>query len=423
MTGYAAAFLRWRDRRVDGERLLLILFWMLPILAVCLSLSVTGLLAVLAVWALLLPTVRREAARLLREPAAWAVLAYLLWYAITTIWSPLPGEGLWLIARTVLVSLSGLVLLALLLSVDAPAAQRLLGVVAWSGLLFVALFVGGMVICNWLPNIGLPNFWHGDRVCTRTALWRAAPQLAILAVPFAVAVATRFGKVAAALLLAVAAVAVSLHDRDINFIALLLAALAFAAVLATGRVGARICGAAMALWILAAPTAIGVVHDGLRDRMPELPPSWQQRVYIWDQTLALIAEAPIAGKGNGFTEAFRDVRGPEVPIYHMGIVEPWVLSFLNPHSIPLHMRVETGIVGALLLAGSMLLLVWRLTPRTASRLQLAAGMAVLAGWIAVCSVGQSPTGTWWVTTTWVATLVTAAVLRGIAPPGHEAADA
>lgn len=103
---------------------------------------------------------------------------------------------------------------------------------------------------------------------------------------------------------------------------------------------------AVALYLALAPLLI----PPLLALLPagRLPDSWQMRVQIWEHALSLVREKPIAGWGLG---AARELNKPigDLNGQAFGILP------LHPHSWSLHVWIETGAIGACLLAATVAL--------------------------------------------------------------------
>lgn len=412
----------WRDRFdrwFAPEILIAAMIWAIPVVAIVASLGNSLVLGLVAAAALTQRAVRAGARRLVASPVGWAALAYLGWYLVTAAWSPLPVHGVRAVLEAMLIAAGGTLLLALLLGAPERLQRRYLTLVAVSGLAFVVAFVVGMSLCHWLPLPPAMDFSGENRVCARDALWRSSPLLGLVALPYALAIRRRFGWPAALAFAAIVAAGLAAHFRFAGFLAFAVALCSFLLVWVTGWIGARLTGLLIAIWILLAPAAFAMLlaSPDFQAKLPELPQSWQERSFIWTRSLELIDEAPILGKGTGFVKSFSNVRGAEVIIYRVNGPEPWTLRFYDAHSNWINLRLETGIVGALLLAALVVAIAFRITATSRDRLTMALGTALLAGVAAVGTIGLNPIYDWWLTTIWSGILLTAAASLGARSAG------
>lgn len=417
----------WRDRFdrwFAPEILIAVMIWSIPVVAIVASIGNSLVLGLAAAAALTQRTVRDGARRLAASPVAWAALAYLGWYLVTAAWSPLPVYGVRAVLEAALIAAGGTLLLALLLGAPERLQRRYLTLLAVSGLAFVAAFLAGMSLCHWLPLPPTIPFADEERLCVRGALWRSSPLLGLAALPYAVAIRRRFGWPACLAFAAIAAGGLAAHFRFAGFLAFAVALIAFFVVWTTGRTGARLIGLLIAIWIVLAPGAFATMlaSPDFQAKLPELPESWQERAFIWTRSLELIAEDPILGQGSGFAKSFSNVKGAEVIIYRVNGPEPWTLRFIDAHSNWLNLRLETGIVGALLLAALVVAIVLRIAAPSRDRLTMALGTALLAGVAAVGSFGLHPIYDWWLTTIWSGILLTAAASLGTRSAGRAGAE-
>jgi O-antigen ligase len=402
----------WRDpERLVGGTLIV-----LPLLALAVPRSLTVLIAVAGLLALTLPAVRRRALRLAATPAGMAAIGLYVWYVVSSAWAPPSDAGLWgghTPVRPGLLVLLGIALVAAVQEVAADRHRRLLGWVAWCGIVMLALFGLGMAGCFWIPQRFLPALWEGQRSCDPEALWHAAPVVAILAAPLGVAIWRRFGWRLLLPLAVVAAVGLGLHFRAIARGAAIVGLLSFVLVLVGGRrIGIAI-AALVALWVLAAPFVMGelIGNAALAERIHRLPLSWQERTIIWGTTIGQIEETPILGRGAGFSRYFRTVKRPPITLYTAaGPVYP-PSEFRDPHSVVLHVWVETGAVGAVIFAGGLFALGLAAARRPASRAAVAASIGALAAWFAFATVAWSMADSLSVATAWSCLVVAAALLR------------
>ena len=126
-----------------------------------------------------------------------------------------------------------------------------------------------------------------------------------------------------------------------------------------------------------------LVLPGLIDAMPDswraaMPPSFEWRLQIWSYTGDLIRQQPWFGYG---LDASRPLNG-EAEVFALGSLHNVEALPMHPHNATLHIWLETGAVGATLLAGVLV----ALGGRIAAAQQLSRLQAVGVAWIVVVYV-------------------------------------
>jgi O-antigen ligase len=414
MSGVWAAADRLHLR--DPVRLAAVLLLGLPVVAILASRGLVPLLVGVGLAALAIPAARREAGRLLGRPPALLLIAYAAWFTVTIAWAPELGAALQAAVPAALTYAFGFAALAAIGAVPPAQRPRLETCLAWAGLVFAGLHVAGMTACFWLPAGTLPAFAEAGRTCDEFALWRATPVLAILAVPFGVAVWRHFGRAVFAIVAVVVVITIASHFRDTAVLALAVGAAAFVVVRLGGRPALAICAALASLWILVAPLGVAaVINNPAVDRLlQQAPVGWQQRVYIWRTTIAQIAERPLGGHGIGFSKVYSRVVGPDfiATTPHGPVSLP--SAYRDPHSTVLHIWLEAGDVGALLFAGALFALLLAVSRRPVPRSHLGAAGAAVAAWLVIADTDLAPWDPWWIATAWLCAAVVAA-LQASAP--------
>ncbi|MBI1263491.1 MAG: hypothetical protein GC187_01995 [Alphaproteobacteria bacterium] len=163
---------------------------------------------------------------------------------------------------------------------------------------------------------------------------------------------------AALFLLAASAIAASGFGVEANIVALAGGLVAMAFALRWPRATLVVILAGSALAVLASPLIMGALVALIPDSVAErLPLSWHWRLEIWSYALERIAQQPVLGQGLDAGRTLSEtvmLRGMEIE--RMPI---------HAHHAGLHIWMETGAIGALLAAGSLLALArsaWRAAP-------------------------------------------------------------
>ena len=184
---------------------------------------------------------------------------------------------------------------------------------------------------------------------------------------------------------------------------------------------ARAMAVGLALMVLAGPPLLAAALARGPD-LSALPPSAAHRVLIWDFTLARIEDRPWLGWG---MDASRSLPGSQdtfdsATLERFGLTSPeernlfgQVMSrlSLHPHNAALHIRLETGLVGAVLAAALLATLAFGLaaTPAIAP-----AGLGVLASGIVTGFLSFGVWQPWWVATLMLMAVTFVALRRNAA---------
>jgi peptidoglycan/LPS O-acetylase OafA/YrhL/O-antigen ligase len=179
----------------------------------------------------------------------------------------------------------------------------------------------------------------------------------------------------AALVLAGEGWAVMHRDVEAALLAPLLAAGCIVVTRLLPRNGFRVLAVGLALAILTAPVTFKIVS---RDGDPYTAvTSQEQRLAIWQRTIAVIEQRPIEGNGLGVLRTMRDR-------ISTGAFKGELFIPNHPHNMALELWAETGAIGAGLLAIAIVLAGFRL-PAPAALGRAAPRIAGLVG--AVSAVG------------------------------------
>lgn len=123
-----------------------------------------------------------------------------------------------------------------------------------------------------------------------------------------------------------------------------------------------------------------------------------------------IAERPLIGYGAGFHRYLREIEGPRVTLYDEGKPKVIALSYHHPHSTFLQVWLETGGVGAVLLAACFAAFWRRLLRAGLSRVDLALAAAVVTSWFVISATDFDPWETRWVAGQLTMLVVTATII-------------
>ncbi|MDX2275841.1 MAG: O-antigen ligase family protein [Hyphomonadaceae bacterium] len=314
-----------------------LLFWIMPAASAAGALALAPLLALCgaigAPW--------RFGGRI---PLAYALLlAAAAWAALSVLWSPLdrPEQAL----KIVLATMAGLGLVAGMSGLD-EKARGWVRASLLAGLLMLALLLAIEA------GFDMP-FNRAAQPETPTGLLQRNPGRGVFvleALGFAGLAAALMLRgpprwVFGAILLAAMAALSTQFSFDANLVAFAIGLAAFALGYAAPRWAPALAAGVWAFWLMAAPWVIHAASGPLREAALQLPPSWGMRLQIWDYAAARAIEKPLLGWGLDASRSFRDPQDLNGFTY--------AAIPLHPHSFSVQVWLETGGVGALLLAASL----------------------------------------------------------------------
>ena len=179
--------------------------------------------------------------------------------------------------------------------------------------------------------------------------------------------------------------------------------------------GFKLIFSTLAFYIVSAPLLIGWGLAQLRTLGVPLPRSFFSRSYSWELTSAKIKDAPIIGHGPEASHEWQDTfaEHPDWLAEASGRYgDPQVWEFyrvipLHPHNMPLQVWAETGMIGAVLAAISLLLIGWRF--KAPSEWPPVAGYAA-AGLIGMCFAVSSFAYSMWNEAFWASAIIATGVI-------------
>jgi len=305
---------------------------------------------------------------------------FLVWIALSFLWSPHDDPGqIW---RTCL-GIPLYALFAVRIGKLGGAWQRrveaaVMFLVAGLGLyLFAEAALDGSATHGFKVAVeGMGSLPERDQMIhVNRNLGHAAVPLLLLSVPAALIAWREGGPLIGAIFVGLAAVAAFAFDTEVNTVAFVLAGIAAVLTVFWPRtLLAIVFGTVAGMLIvmpLALPDVIAHIPQGLRDAMPL---SWVWRLEIWSYAGELIREKPWTGYG---LDASRPLNAEmELAGYTIERLP------LHPHNATLHIWLETGAVGAVLLASCLV----AMGGRIAGAPQLSRLQAVGVVWVLVVYV-------------------------------------
>jgi O-antigen ligase len=317
--------------------------------------------------------------------AAWPLLAFAAWAALSIAWSPAPRpeQALKVLAAAV----TGVLLIGAIAQ-GAPAERRL----ARAALLAAVVVLIGY--CAIEASFGMP-LNRLDEPATDPGILERNPGKGVSILVALSGVALAYAgphpwRWPLRVLLAAAIGTLALQFHMATNAAGFLAALTGLALAALApRLAPMAMASAVAAWLLLAP----IVY---RAPLPDsLPLSWRMRGDIWEFAIARIGEKPLFGWGLDGARAFGDT------IQQIDGLDFRAIP-LHPHSFSLHVWLETGAVGALLLAFAIVMAGRAASRFTAASPHAAAALtAAIAALGAIWNVSYGAWQEWWMATAFV----------------------
>jgi O-antigen ligase len=310
-------------------------------------------------------------------------------------------------ARLALTFAAGGVLIDKALRLDADERRRLARAGAIGTSIGIAVLVVEIATGQALAEFGRALL--GAREPVPTMMSRAATFVALIMWPAAYGLHAR-GRSGAAVALLIAALAtLSLLVNTTAVLAAALAALAGGSALVLPRLTRWLVVALAAAGILLAPYAVTTLA-GMDSLHVQIKPSAVHRLVIWRFTADRIAERPLLGWG---LESARDLPGGSDEVtFHTrdGAVTRQALP-LHTHNAALQIRVELGLVGALLFA-ALIVTIGLALRRVPDRAGHAAGLALVVSGLVIAMASYGVWQFWWL----AAVALAAALMVGLPQP-------
>lgn len=353
-----------------------------------------GLAVLLAVLGLSVVVSDRAARRLAGIPMSVGlpVGGLLAWAFTSAIWSPDPGMAAEALVRISIAAYFGLAVSAYALAMDGCMRVRieshLLGGFL-AGLAIVALEIASRTAFG--RDGSLFVIFFGPQAQLESFLNRPKTVLAIV-LPLVLSVAwRRRGAVAVVAILSICGAVFVIGESLASAAALAVAAAGAAAGLVlAGKGGRGIFAAAIAAFILTAPMLAGMPEMAELGKRRDITVSIYHRAVIWGFVSEKIDEKPILGWG---MHASRNVPGGREQIAAFAERMP-----LHPHNAPLQIRLELGLVGALLAAAFAAAVAHCCGGSLSRRVAL---MSTFASALFVASVSYGIWQGWWYSTLWL----------------------
>ncbi len=335
-----------------------------------------------------------------RPLVVWLLVALTGWTMTTTIWSPLPMDDQ-------VYKLAVLVPLGMLFVASATADAPLRGLTLAGAL--AAAFV-------MLPLLGIEAF--GDMALNQAArpdepvdqLYRLGGHGTTILIAIAwsgaaglIALGGVGRWIGAVLLLLGTAVLSTQFDQLANALAFAAGAVAFVGAFIAPRLMLWAVTGGLTAWLVTAPFVIPMFATNQR-MLDAVPLSWVHRAGIWNYVSGRVMEQPLLGHGLEASRAVTD---------HIPVRENSFLALpIHPHNASLQLWFETGAIGVLLAAATLIAGGFWLTRKLGDdRPAAAAAAATLASMGLIANVSYGIWAEWWMATLFLAAAVVGATRR------------
>ncbi len=158
-------------------------------------------------------------------------------------------------------------------------------------------------------------------------------------------------------------------------------ALAVGLVMLLPRTGFRWLFSGLAGYIAAAPVLIAALIRGLDVIAPNLPDSFRSRLWSWELVIGRMTDAPFLGHGLNATRTWRETFQTR-PDWLAQLPDFWAGYQIvpgHPHNMALQLWAETGMIGAVLAALSLIALGFHMPRPSDIRPEIRIAAAGLAG--------------------------------------------
>ena len=336
--------------------------------------------------ALIALPVSRENWRFDRHPwPAYALAAFILWSCLSVLWSPVDNK---MQAVRFLLGAPFYVLFALRLGglegewrARAEACIIFLAIGAGLFFLYEAVTGGAATLAFKTTVEGMPADSEDTRIRAMYSLGHGALPFIMIAAPAAGLAWREGGPIIGMLIIGLAIVAAFSFETEVNAVGLMAGGVAGAIAWMAPRLMISLVfgllGGAFIVLPFLQPALIDILPIELRERLPF---SWEWRLEIWRLGGEYMQERLLFGWG---MDASRPIDGSmELRGFTVDLMP------LHPHSTPLQIWMETGMIGAMLAATALILVGGRIASAARlSRLQAACIAWIVA--IYALSVGFS----------------------------------
>ena len=351
---------------------------------------------------------------ILRQPVALGLIAFLTLAAISAIWSIEPASSL-RTALTLAATFFGGLFLADTVNVlkEEERKKLYLGIVV-GGVLALLLIIFEQLTDGFLTRT--IQIAKGNNISTAknmlAGLNSGMSVLAIFAWPWALAVKNRFGTTASVLALLMSIVVIFLSSADTPALAFVVGLLVAVLSLVSRKIVLALAAVLTVAGITLAPLVPGLLPDPHTEARAysSLSNSGVHRLAIWQTVAEHISKDPVLGIGMNGTRFLYGNADRVVNVFAADDPAKMWKNLAEP--IPLHAHngilqiwLELGGIGALLLAGVLLTVMWRIRQGFDDVVATALRLGMLFSGMILFSLSFGPWQGWWQAAIWLSIMM------------------
>lgn len=382
-------------------------------MAIFLSKSIAPLFAIAAVSVLVMGILRNRSVALIPGPVTFFLAALTGWALITWFWSITPGVTLKTGISLVGTFFGGAVLWAGVSGLGAQEKKILHNGMILGGAMGFPLIAFEFATDAWLSQFlyGLAGkklfLIEGGHI---SALNTGMASTVLFFWPWALAMRSRFSARVAGLGIAAAFGLFLLSNADAVIVGLGAGAIVFAFGVALPRHAPKILALLVAVGVVTAPMVPGLFPNPVETgvKITWLSPSAMHRIVIWRNTVTHIKQKPLLGAGFDTARALYSNKDKVIYFYpkSKSTGKQSKVKFepipLHPHNGILQVWLELGGVGALILLGLLVSILYAITRSFENRFNRAAALAMFTAGLSIASISFGAWQSWWLTSIFLA---------------------
>ena len=374
------------------------------ILAICLVIALTGVVASKAITLLIIIGGLSSLATLLlthvprpRIITAFTVTLAVLfaWASVSSFWSLNESGALKLCIRLIILCIAGILLVHVSTTVSAESRDRLQkALLIGYGIGLLALLIGYAYAKSFNDSL-----WGGYYFDPLTTLNNGAVMVALLLLPVTMIVWKKHKPVAAIILFSSVTSGLFFLSSGASVFSILTGGLVFILVYMFGRRMGIAIAAVSAFLILTAPYVTnGVTNSDITQTLTaEVPASTKHRLLMWEFVSKKILETPYLGLG---MDSSRHIPQDEFRLSSNMEIMP-----LHPHNAALQLRLELGFPGVIAAVALVLTIFGIALGSQLSREHMALRVGVLCSYLSVGAVSYGVWQSWWIAIAWILAMI------------------
>lgn len=390
---------------------------LLPPVALIAPLGTAPLFVVMTLVIFVLHLVNKKPFEVFREPSCLAIGLFVLWAAISLIWTPEIPRGLRTVSKLVFLFGGGVLAIAGTRELT-QKERKACGTVLLTGVIGATLYLSIEMYGQGPIRSGVLRFFEGPAY-QPYSLNRPTSIVILMLWPAIIVLQQRFSPFAGFVAIAAAIGLLARAESATALVALTAGALVYLIASVPRLLPAvrTVCTAGVVLSILALPLFAGISGKiDSWDARSGVENSFAHRLYIWDFAASRTIEKPVAGWGieaaRGLARGIEQINGQRPGESGVDARKRFFKSApmpLHPHNAGLQIWVELGAIGSLLFAGILGWLMWSAGDRRIWGMASAPMMGLITTAVAIASSGFGIWQSWWMSSLWLAAILTLAV--------------